>query len=116
MTKIRGATEFEQAVIEHIIKKEAPKYSGHIKSLLVDRREYTGVGSFLYLKYAEKPSLSEFENKSIGQDTYADIEGLKNGAGFILYIDEGLISMLESFSHGPERWPEYIANFKIKDL
>ena len=116
MINIRGASEFERAVIEHILKKEAPDYIKHLPYLLVDRRENTGVGIYVYFKYSEKPPLFSSETKTIGQSIYADIEGLEGGAGFMLHIDEGRITMLETFTHSSEAWPDHISNFIIQDL
>lgn len=48
MINIRGVSEFERAVIEHILKKEAPDYIKHLPCLLVDRRENTGVGICIF--------------------------------------------------------------------
>lgn len=108
--------KFEQAVIEHILKKEAPEYKKHLPYLWVDRRENTGSGFYLYFRYSEKPALFSHENRTIGQSVYADIEGLDGGAGFMLYIDKGQITMLESFSHNSENWPAHIVKYEIQDL
>ena len=116
MTNLQGASEFERTVIGHILKKEAPEYNEHLPHLLVDRRENTGAGIYVYFKYSEKPTLFSSENRTIGQSVYAEIEGLEGGAGFMLYIDEGRITMLESFSHGSEAWPAHISKFEIQDL
>ena len=97
--------EFERAVIEHIIEKEAPKYKKHLPYLLVDRRENTGSGIYVYFNYSDNPPLFSSENRTIGQSVYAEIESLEGGAGFMLYIDNGQLTMLESFSHGLEPWP-----------
>ena len=35
----------------------------------------------------------------------AEIEGLKAGGGFVLFIEEGKLSMLEGFSYGDSSWP-----------
>ena len=116
MIILRGASEFERAVIEHILEKEAPEYKKHLPYLLVDRRENTGVGIYVYFKYSENYPLSSSENRTMGQSVYAEIEGLEGGAGFILYLDNGKITMLESFSHGSETWPVRILKFNIQDL
>ena len=116
MINLRGASEFERAVIEHILKKEASEYIKHLPYLLVDRRENTGAGIYVYFKYSEKPPLFSPETRTIGQSVYAEIEDLEGGAGFMLYIDEGRITMLEAFSHGSEAWPDHISRFEIQDL
>ena len=116
MMNIQGASEFERTVIEHILKKEAPEYKKHLPYLLVDRREYTGVGIYVYFKYSEGPPLFSSENRTIGHSVYAEIEGFEGGTGYMLYIDEGQITMLESFGHGSDSWPAHISRFEIQDL
>jgi hypothetical protein len=116
MTNLHGATEFERAVIEHIIEKDAPKYKKHLRYLSVDRRENTDVGVYVYFNYSDTSILCSDENRTAGQSLYAEIEGLQWGAGFMLYIDDGQITMLESFCHGAESWPAQIRKFKLKDL
>ncbi len=116
MTNLKGASDFEQTIIEHIIKKEAPEYEKHLPYLSVDRRENTGAGVYVYFKYSAKVPLFSSENRTIGQSVFAEIEGLEGGAGFMLYIDEGRITLLESFSHGSEAWPDHISRFEVQDL
>lgn len=116
MINLQGASEFERTVIEHILKKEVPEYIEHLPYLLVDKRENTGAGIYVYFKYSDPPPLFSSENRTIGQSVYAEIEGLEGGVGFMLYIDEGRITMLESFSHGSEAWPTHISRFEIQDL
>lgn len=116
MTKLHGASEFERAVIEHIIEKEVPEYKKHLRYLSVGVRENTGAGAYVYFNYSDTPVLFSSENKTIGQSVYAEIEGLQWGAGFMLYIDNGQITMLESFCHGAESWPTNILKFDIQDL
>lgn len=36
-----------------------------------------------------------------------------NGAGFLLYVDKGLLKMLEAYSY-EEPWPERIKNFELR--
>jgi hypothetical protein len=45
-------------------------------------------------------------------DIGADIPGLAHGAGFVLFVRGGVISMLEGFSYD-EKWPESISEFKL---
>lgn len=116
MTNLQGASEFERAAIEHILKDDAPEYKEHLRYLLVDKRENTGVGIYVNFKYIENPLLFSSEDRTLGTSVYAEIEGLESGAGFMLYIDEGRITMLESFCHGYEAWPAHISRFKIQNL
>lgn len=116
MTNLQRASDFERAVIGHILEKEAPEYKKHLPYLSVDRRENTDAGIYVYFNYLDNPTLFSSENRTIGQSVYAEIEGLEGGAGFMLYIDNGRITMLESFSHGSGSWPAQILKFDIQDL
>lgn len=55
MINLQGSSEFERAVIEHIIEKEAPEYKKHLSYLFVDRRENTGVGVYVNFNYLDNP-------------------------------------------------------------
>lgn len=115
MIILKGANVFERAIIEYILTKEAPEYKKHLPYLLMDRRENTGVGIYVYFKYSTNHPLSS-DNRTLGQSVYAEIEGLEHGAGFMLYLENGKITMLEAFAHGPETWPSQILKFYIRDL
>jgi len=43
----------------------------------------------------------------------ADIEGLAHGAGFTLFLRDGVIDMLEGFSYD-EPWPKEVARFQVR--
>ena len=40
------------------------------------------------------------------------VPGLKYGLGFLVYIDNGLLKMLEGYTYG-EPWPEHIDAFTL---
>ena len=41
------------------------------------------------------------------------ISGLRHGAGFVLFVDDGQLAMLEGFSYdGP--WPQDIKEFSLR--
>jgi hypothetical protein len=43
-------------------------------------------------------------------DVVASMDGLRNGAGFLLYIEHGAITLLEGYSYD-EPWPDVIHGF-----
>jgi hypothetical protein len=45
-------------------------------------------------------------------DVIAEVNGLRNGAGFLLYVTDGVLDVLEGYSYG-EQWPSTINNFKL---
>lgn len=78
-------------------------------------RELSGVGFFRHFELtAPSPTLPNSASIWFG-DVSADIEGLQHGAGFVLFVDKGMISMLEGYTYG-EEWPTQIARFSVQYL
>ena len=74
-----------------------------IKSI---KREYTGVGFFTTFTLSE--AAKDFQTtplRLIISNVQGEVEGLKRGAGFILFFNEGLIETLEGFTYS-EDWPD----------
>ena len=82
-------------------------------NLKVDSRNNTGYG--FYLKFKEgNPKLSLGLNVDFYfGDVVASIPGLELGAGFVLFIKNGFISMLEGYSY-EEMWPDNITKFELE--
>jgi hypothetical protein len=75
-------------------------------------REFTGVGFFtrvgvrsLKLALPGAPRL-RISNVS------AELPGLAHGAGFVVFVDEGLLSAIEGFSYD-EPWPATVLPFQL---
>jgi hypothetical protein len=45
-------------------------------------------------------------------DVVAEIEGLKHGAGFLLFITDGALDELEGYCYD-EAWPKEVIGFKL---
>jgi hypothetical protein len=43
----------------------------------------------------------------------AEVDGLKHGAGFALWIENGMLATLEGFSYD-ERWPETVNRYSLR--
>lgn len=110
-------TMFEKKIIANIIKYANKNdlvefLYRQYENLKVIKRTYTGVGFYTEFNLKEK-SFNEDEDLSIKIGNIgANLKGLKNGAGFILYIENGEITMLEGYSYD-EMWPE---SEEIEDL
>lgn len=75
-------------------------------------REKTGCGFFLHFNVAaDAPRLPNRVSLRFG-DVSAELEGLRHGAGFVLFIDDGLLTMLEGFTYD-EQWPASIRSYKL---
>ena len=45
-------------------------------------------------------------------DVVAEMDGLKHGAGFVLFVKHGAINMLEGYTYN-ESWPSEIVNLRL---
>lgn len=108
---------FEDAALRYILTKEAPSLLCHMDNLSVSSREYTGVGVYINIEYIEIPA-SRFEvgKATLGSGVFAVIGESNTDVGFLLYIDDGLISMLEIFCHGNEDFPSNIEKYEFGNL
>src|SRR5229473_8276297 len=75
-------------------------------------REFSGMGFFAnFIVPDETLSVLNGKNFAFG-DVSAEIEGLQNGAGFVLHVQRGLLGFLEAFTYD-EQWPGQITKFKL---
>lgn len=78
----------------------------------VSSREMTGVGFYTNFAVA-----SEVERVPTGPSfKLGDVNGvadnLQHGVGFLLYIKDGLLDMLEAYTYG-EPWPQEVLGLKL---
>ena len=84
-----------------------------IASATVTERKMTGVGFYTTLHVPEEvPPVPRVSRGPFG-DVSAEIEGLTNGAGFLLWFDNGRISQLEGFAYKGS-WPETVKGFTLR--
>jgi len=75
-------------------------------------REMTGVGFFTrFVLPSGVPVLSPPTSFAFG-DVYAELEGLRHGAGFVLFVEQGRLYMLEGYSFD-EPWPDSVGSFRL---
>ena len=107
--------EFEQAVLEKLLQGTHPLLTqlySQLEFCYVRRREMTGTGFYTYFEVRVLLQIRDI-NLRFG-DVTAEIPGLKNGAGFLLYIKNGLLDMLEGYSYDeplPDIIPIYILKY-----
>ena len=110
-------TRLEIAVLTKLFSGNHPVLGALLKqvhSAAVCSREMTGAGFFTYfdlpndvLSADMKPGKVQFG------DVDAIIPGLEFGAGFLVYIQDGRIKMLEGYSYD-EPWPMEIMEFELR--
>lgn len=112
--------ELEKAVMDKLLQGEDVvliTLRNQFKLASVKSREATGVGFFLnfslpknILSLTEK--VSNIKADFCFGDVGAKIKGLQYGAGFLLWIKDGKLHMLEGYSY-EETWPDKIEEFQL---
>ena len=101
-----GLSPLEADVLD-LIAEAHPDHAALIldqlgRSVIASRRR-TGVGFFL--NFSLEPAQLFDPPRFHMNDVYAELDGLEDGAGFVLFIREGRIDFLEGHSFG-EDWPD----------
>jgi len=107
-------TGLEHAVLEKLLAGEHPLLAQLRKQLAkcrVTKRELTGHGFFADLDVGDV--LPVTDTKVIFGDVIAEIEGMQHGAGFVLFIEHGRLSMLEGYGYD-DPWPKTISSYTLK--
>jgi len=111
-------TVLEREVLEKLLAGNDPDLEilrDQIPKSVISAREFTGTGFFA--NFHVMPNvvrLLKRELLTIG-DVSASILGTKHGAGFILYIDNGILDYLEGFTFD-EDWPDRVEKFELAYL
>jgi hypothetical protein len=97
-------TKLEKAALDAIFA-ETPELSPVLKQqpgkAVVTNRENTGAGFFTNIQVSEDaPRMNG--PRVLGYETHARIEGLTYGLGFVLFMEDGRLHLLEAYAVGPE--------------
>ncbi|WP_293899612.1 hypothetical protein [Phenylobacterium sp.] len=97
-------TALERDVLSLIVEsypRHREQLAAQLANARIVSRRMSGVGFFLTFEGDDLSlTLANFE---LG-DVHAELEGLENGAGFILFIRGGRIDGLQGYTYG-EHWP-----------
>jgi len=110
-----GLEDLEQEVMSRLLQGEdevlailRQQYAG----ANVRKREMTAVGSFTYFEVKDDaPRVLKGKTFSFG-DVAAELPQLKNGIGYVLFVQDGVLDMLEACTID-ERWPKRIQDFQV---
>lgn len=97
-------------IIKEDVKMEKMLHLQYITSNVLNR-EFTGYGFYTHFKVDSTYRLQEIKKTVLG-NVHADINNLKYGVGFVLYINNGLIDMLECYTYD-EKWPEDFKEYHL---
>lgn len=97
-------TELELAAL-HSIFSETPDLTAGLERQLaaacVNERENSGGGFFTTIAVTEDvPEVCS--PKVLGYETHATVSGLEYGFGFVLFMKNGRLHLLEGYANGPE--------------
>ena len=109
-------TDLEYAVLEKLLAGDDQRLAQlrrQLENAIVSKRKMTGVGFFTTLSVLD--ATARLDERSFELvDVTADITGLTHGAGFVLFIRNGLLDTLEGYTYGEDRWPEKISSFRVR--
>jgi hypothetical protein len=112
-----GLTALEAAVVQKLLAGDHPfliALRTQAASAEVRDREMTGVGFYTALRVQPVPVIAGSGEYEL-EDVLAELEGLDHGAGFILYVRNGVMDLLEGFSYD-EPWPSAVGAFSLRYL
>jgi hypothetical protein len=106
----------ESTVLDKLLAKPGEPFDtirAQLANASVSQREFTGVGFFTH--FAIPPDAEVRRDLTSGElgPLTADHPQMENGAGFILFVREGVISFLEGYSHGDTPWPADSSEFRF---
>lgn len=77
-------------------------------------RDYTGVGVFIELSVPDDLAIPAKEKRTFS-NLVGKMDGLKNGFGAVLFVENGKIQLLEFFTYD-EPWPKEEAKYYFSRL
>lgn len=112
-------SHLEVDVMEKLLEGESQNLAilrDQFHSATIEFRRLTGTGFLLRFRLPNdaKPASMKSGRVHVG-DVEAEISGLANGAGFVLFIKDGKIEILEGYSY-EEKWPDYVEEFILRYL
>lgn len=112
----REFSALERAVLEMMTDGKHPSLCNlrtQLGALRVASREESGVGFFLNFD-VDRVSCPPTEPRNFTvSDVNAEIQGLAHGAGFVLFVRDGYMTVLEGFAFD-ELWPTSISEFQLQ--
>ena len=112
---MEGLNKFENAVLAKLLAGDHPLLAdlrSQAERVRLASREYTGAGLYCTFEAPpDMPLLAQHLDFHFG-DVDAKIDGLKYGAGFVVFIRGGRLDTLEGYCYD-EPWPEVIDDFEL---
>ena len=110
-------THLERAVLRKLFDGPHPALRALLEQAQLARassRRFTGAGFFTSLSVpAWLPAASLPSSRIRFGDVGASVQGLEGGLGFMVYVDEGKLTMLEGYCYD-ETWPDRLDGFELQ--
>lgn len=110
-------TDLEMGAIEHFLKRnhiDKEFFGRDFEGIKVTKRRMTGEGFFTDLSTTK--SLEEVGVKSLRWSKTRATLNNNLDVGFLIYVDDGMLSTIEGYTYGDTAWPEVITSFEIREL
>jgi hypothetical protein len=105
-------------LIPQLIQGEHPTLAilrQQFESVRIGPIELSGVGFFAHLQVPpDKPTATPPD--FAGGDALIELAGSTGGAGCVLFVKDGCLSMLEGYTRGGDDWPEDAVVLDVKDV
>jgi hypothetical protein len=104
--QLTSMNDFERRAMELILGGDHPHFDvlrSQAMAASVTSRKYTGVGFFTSFDVPVTcPRLPPSRARWLISDVHGEAEGVEHGVGFILFVDDGALGMLECYTYGTE--------------
>ena len=108
-------TFVEEQVMRKLLAGEDDALAGlrqQLEKAEVSSRRLTGIGFYTYFSMpTEVPRLPGHQSFKLG-DVNGTAANLQYGAGFLLYVNDGAIAMLEGYTYD-EAWPDNVEGLEL---
>jgi hypothetical protein len=107
-------TEFERSVLSKLLDGEhslLDQLREQLASCQVSRREFTGAGFYTHLEVDSTLVINDLQIRF--GDVVAEVNEMPHGAGFVLFITNGRLSLLEGYGYD-DPWPTEVTAYTLK--
>jgi hypothetical protein len=117
---MEALTDLERAVLLRLLEGDDPVLRAlrdQLAAAEVREREFTGAGFFTYFLLRAGAHPVSVPNGVVFPplvgDVHLEAENLRHGAGFVLFLKDGLLHLLEGYTQGGEPWPDALGRYVV---
>lgn len=81
----------------------------------VERREESGVGVFIHLAVPREAADERVKGLDLQfGDVIAEVPSARHGLGFVVFVRDGVLDMLEGYTFGDDEWPSDTSHYRLR--